>query len=333
MKGKLLLWYVIFLFLISNAAAQSVTINMPDIDYQTFAEGDDVRLTATITNDGNETIDIMYQEVVLMPETPPMPVLEVMTPGPGETKEVSDLSFTVFSLTEPGMYYYSVSVRDEEWNVIADESTPFYINGTLRTFGSIETYFCADGLCDDVRAVFIRDEAKSYLHIELEEDAVINAQITYPDNSKSSLAVNNGAAEINFRGAGLYLIDLTFAKDGYETKTRQVKMSVMEEEPVIHYEFCSTEPDDECDSGCPDGPDPDCAGQTGDQQAQTGAGTPSGGTPINIGQFMSDSSGMTIVIILIAVLVAIIVYGLFIFPKRKMHNIVPTDKEKPVKKK
>ncbi|MBN2102296.1 MAG: hypothetical protein JW716_05495 [Candidatus Aenigmarchaeota archaeon] len=331
MKGKLLLWSVIFLFLILNVAAQSVTINMPDIDYQTFAEGDDVRLTATITNDGNETIDIMYQEVVLMPETPPMPVLEVMTLEPGETKEVSDLSFTVFSLTEPGMYYYSVSVRDEEWNVIAEESTPFYINGTLRTFGSIETYFCADGLCDDVRAIFIQDEAKSYLHIELEVDAVIMAQITYPDNSKSPLAVSNGAAEINFRGAGLYLIDLTFTKDGYETKTRQVKMSVMEEEPVIHYEFCSTEPDDECDMECPDGSDPDCSGQTGDQQAQTGTGTQPG-TTTDGGQFMSDS-GLTIVIILIAVLVAIIVYGLFIFPRRKMHNIVPTDKEKPVKKK
>ena len=267
-----------------------------------------------------------------MPRTPPMPVLEVISLDPGETKEISDLSFTVFSLTEPGLYYYSISLRDKEWTVIAEESVPFYVNGTLRTFGYIETYFCADIGCDDVRAIFIQDESKSYLRAEIEEDAKITSQITYPDGSKGTLAISNGVAEIIFKGPGLYVIDLTFTKDGYETKNRQARMSVMEEEPIIHYAFCSTEPDGVCDLDCPDGPDPDCADFIGDRQEQTGKDTPQKESLLDIENFISDSGGLTIVIILIAVLAFIIVYGFFIFPRKKMHNIVPTDKEKPVKK-
>ncbi len=323
---------IVFMVIIANVSAQSVTITMPDIDYQTFTEDEDVSLMATITNEGNETIDITYQEVVLMPETPPMPVLEAMTLEAGESKEVYSLGFTISKLTEPGLYYYSVSIMDEEWNTIAEETTPFYVNGTLKTFGIIETYFCADEMCDDVRAIFIQDEAKSYLHIESEGNPSITAEITYPDNSKSNLPVNGDVAEITFKDSGLYLIDLTFTKDGYETETKQIKMSVMAEEPVIHYEFCSTEPDDECDPECPDGPDPDCAGETGDRQTETGSCTPSG-TLLDIGQFMSDSSGMMIVIILVVILAVIIIYGLFIFPKRKIHSIVKNEKEELVKKK
>jgi len=322
---SLLVAMALVLIIVMPLYVSAVTIHMPDIEGSIFHEGDEVPLKASITNDANESIDVLYQEVLIMPKTPPMPMMDEMTIAPGETIYVSDLSFSVFRLTEPGSYTYSVSVMNDDMELTKKASVSFSIEGTLNTFGPVDVYFCADEPCNDVRSVFVLDdEEKAYVHVDSEDKPSISGELVYPDNTTSTIDMKEGKGIINFRGSGLYIARFTFTKDGYETKTKELKISVMGERPVIHYAYCSTKDDGVCDESCPEGEDPDCAKDIGGESKSASSGSIPNFWPES-GQAGEQQSVMLLAII--AVILIIIIVGAIIFLKSKdKMNVAPTRK-------
>ena len=262
---RLLISAFILLFLAFPAhAGASLEVILPEnVLRETFYPGDYVNLTTTIKNNFDQAKNFIVEEFVLYPGIPPMPLMELIELDPGESGILPDLSFSLWMTMFPGSYAYGFTVYDENGNVLNKTTIGFQVQGTEKSFEEIEVLVCGDLSCNDVRRIFTLNDKVVYVRINSEENPETAGQIVHPDKVVEGLDFSDNIAEIKLGKTGLYELSFVSVKEGYINSYKSLNFSVMKEEPKIHYEFCNETSDNVCDSGCPYGEDPDCAGIPG----------------------------------------------------------------------
>ncbi len=212
----------IFIFLVITqialiSAVPSINIDMKD----SFGVGETVSFNFSITSGIAESIT--YFSMVDCPSAR-LPLVELKNGTTPITETY--IPFTIEESTEPQeckavVVAVEYEIKEEKsFNIVANPSFDF------------QTLTCEDLSCANQKKVFVLGET-IYLDYQSEvENPTIIASLTYPDGTKSAIAL---PTSIKAEQIGTYELEVVASKQDYKTMTEKIQFGAIEKEPQINY--------------------------------------------------------------------------------------------------
>ena len=229
---------LMLLVLLQSISVGAILVEISKVN-GTYYPGDYVKLETKIFNGLEENKTYILEEIVFEAESTPniFPVVTLLELGPMEGISVTQSSFFITADMSPGDYIYSVRIL-EEGKDIKTAGTSFKINGTMKRFKDISILLCNDLTCSLDELTFTRSE-RIFLRVTGKEDAMLQAEIIYPDKMKKTLLFSNGTAEIPSKQIGKYRAIIIASKEGYEDYMTELEFHVIEKDVMVGDLFAS----------------------------------------------------------------------------------------------
>lgn len=288
-----------FIPLIFIQAAQSAPLMSISLNKEQFKPGDEIKAGIIFTNNFSQQIKgILTCGFVSYDNTlPPMPKAQEINLAPGE-KINFDCSMMVGETMPNGLYKAMAEARDENNNLIAENTKEFSITGAKKEIKA-DLLVCKNENCDTNQAVFLRGEIV-YLKLitnilDLEIKSLLEDNKT---KEKSDLIFKDSKARITAVKDGSYMVKIILNKNGYS-------------EQIIQKDFAVINASAEIKSASICAVDGKCAGQENKQNC------PQDCVPGKIKIFSSKIIGLAVLFIFIIIG---IMYYLFIRKKADRLN-------------
>lgn len=289
-----ILLLMFFIPLIFVQAARYAPLMSISLNKEQFKPGDEIKVDIIFTNNFSQQIKgILTCGFVSYDNTlPPMPKMLEINLAPGE-KINFDCSMMAGETMPDGLYKAMAEARDENNNLIAENTKEFSITGAKKEIKA-DLLVCKNENCDTNQAVFSRGET---VHLKLITNILdLEIKSSMEDNKtkeKSDLIFKNNKARITAAKEGSYMVNLILNKNGYSEQIMQKDFAVISEPAKINSES-------QCDTNGK------CSGQENEQNC-----------PQDCVKVKKSADKTVILIVAIAIITAIMIVAYYFLIRKK----------------
>lgn len=216
---------LLFLSTIPSCSAHEFSLGSKKNVYN---PGDTLLVTAEIGNTEDRSVRFSVSSVLedLNMQTPSMPVYRSVELKGGTKKTITLYEITVDESFYSGNYVVEASLIENGIEIYWDE-VDFMLQGLPEEI-NVEMFLCKDPECSEESLVFIKGENVYLDYTSDQPEPVIDASLTFPDNSKEQLSF---PFQMKAQSVGSYAIRFTASKEGYRTVDGVMYFAVLEAEP------------------------------------------------------------------------------------------------------